>query len=80
MLYLYGYTPFIKKIIKNDTICIRKPANEFFSDKMLDKMKKESRQSITTIEEIKRTKISDFFGVICEKNEYAIKNIIFGEE
>ena len=78
LLYLYGYTPFIKFIKNKKTICIRKPVDEFFSDKTLDKMKKEARQSTTKIEEITSTKIDDYFGIICEKNEYAIKNIVFG--
>lgn len=79
MLYLYGYTPFIKQIIHKNTICVRKPVAEFFSDRMLDKMKKQARQSTVTVESIKETRKDDYFGVICEKNQYTIKNIVFGE-
>lgn len=78
ILSLYGYMPFIKRIKSKKTICIRKPVSDFFSDRMLDKMKKSSRQTITTVEDIHATKIDNYFGIICEKNNYAIKNIVFG--
>ena len=70
--------PFIKRIKSKKTICIRKPVSDFFSDRMLDKMKKSSRQTITTIEDIHATKIDNYFGIMCEKNNYAVKNIVFG--
>ena len=79
MLYLYGYNPFLKNVSGKKTICIRKPVADFFSDKMLDKMKKEARQSTVTIENISATRSDDYFGVICEKNEYTIRNVVFGE-
>lgn len=79
MLHLYGYTPLIKQIVGKKTICVRKPVAEFFSDKMLDKMKKEARQSIVTVEKVLGTGHNDYFGVICEKNQYTIRSIVFGE-
>lgn len=78
ILCLYGYMPFIKYIKHKKTICIRKPVADFFTDRLLDKMKKNSRQSTTIVEEINNTKIDNYFGVICEKNEYVIKNLVFG--
>ena len=78
MLYLYGYSPFIKCIKGKDTICIRKPVADFFSDRLLDKMKKNSVQSTTIVEQIKKTKVDNYFGIMCEKENYAIKNIVFG--
>ena len=41
-------------------------------------MKKNSVQSTTIVEQIKKTKVDNYFGIICEKENYAIKNIVFG--
>ena len=78
MLYLYSYMPVVKMIKGKKTICVRKPLAEPFSDRLLDRKKRDSRQSITTVKEISKAKIGDYFGIICEKNDYAIKNLVFG--
>lgn len=78
ILCLYGYSPYLKTIDRKKTICIRKPVDEFFSDRMLDKMKKNAEQSTMTIGSIVSVKKSNCFGIICEKENYAIKNLVFG--
>ena len=33
---------------------------------------------VGVVEQIKKTKVDNYFGIICEKENYAIKNIVFG--
>lgn len=79
MLCLYGYSPFIKQIKGKKTICIRKPVSDFFNDKLLDKMKKNKIQKTIDVINVSKSKYCDYFGIICEKNNYVIKNLVFGE-
>ena len=78
MLYLYGYNPFVKLIKNNDTISIRKPVANFFSDRMLDKKKKEAVQTEIIVKKISSKGKDDYFGLICEKDTYVVSNIVFG--
>lgn len=79
LLCLYGYRPFVKAIKRQKTICIRKPVTDFFSDKLLDKMKKNQRQIIETVKSVQTKQTGNYYGIICEKENYVIKNLVFGE-